>query len=116
MHLILARACTYWTSSTALCWKIPILAVMLSGCQPTADSATTPAQGTAKKIKVLATVGMVADLVKQIGGDHTSVRQLMGSGVDPHLYKARRAMICSRSCPVDIISGLMLEGRLQDSC
>ncbi len=93
-----------------------LLAFLLSGCQPTADSPTTPPEGTAKKINVLATVGMVADLVKQIGGDHTSVRQLMGSGVDPHLYKATRDDM-QQIMSVDIVfsSGLMLEGRLQDT-
>ena len=65
---------------------------------------------------MLATVGMVADLVNQIGGDHTSVRQLMGSGVDPHLYKATRDDM-QQIMSVDIVfsSGLMLEGRLQDT-
>ena len=99
-----------------MCLSTFLLAFLLSGCQPTADSPTTPAQGTAKKINVLATVGMVADLVKQIGGDHTSVRQLMGSGVDPHLYKATRDDM-QQIMSVDIVfsSGLMLEGRLQDT-
>jgi hypothetical protein len=42
---------------------------------------------TSGKIKATATIGMVADLVKQVGGDRVEVEQMMGPGVDPHLYK-----------------------------
>jgi manganese/zinc/iron transport system substrate-binding protein len=44
-----------------------------------------------EKIKIAATIGMVADLVKQVGGDRVEVQQLMGPGVDPHLYKPTSA-------------------------
>jgi manganese/zinc/iron transport system substrate-binding protein len=44
--------------------------------------------GTAEaKVKVATTIGMVADLVRQVGGERVEVEQLMGPGVDPHLYK-----------------------------
>ena len=39
------------------------------------------------KVKVATTIGMVADLVRQVGGERVEVEQLMGPGVDPHLYK-----------------------------
>src|SRR5262245_26140268 len=39
-------------------------------------------------INVVCTTGMVADLARNIGGDRITVTQLMGEGVDPHLYKA----------------------------
>src|SRR5690348_4690289 len=38
-------------------------------------------------LKVTCTTGMVADLVKNVGGEQVQVTQLMGAGVDPHLYK-----------------------------
>jgi manganese/zinc/iron transport system substrate-binding protein len=41
------------------------------------------------RIPVVATTGMVADLVAQVGGERVRVVGLMGPGVDPHLYKAR---------------------------
>jgi manganese/zinc/iron transport system substrate-binding protein len=41
-------------------------------------------------IHAVATVGMVADLVRNVGGEHVKVTQLMGSGIDPHLYKSTR--------------------------
>src|SRR5262245_17423773 len=38
-------------------------------------------------IRTTATVGMVADLVHNIGGEWVKVDCLMGPGVDPHRYK-----------------------------
>ena len=93
-----------------------LLAMLLSGCQKAADRRSDFRIRTAQPIKVLATVGMVADLVKQIGGEHISVKQLMGPGVDPHLYKATRDdMQQIMSADIVFSSGLMLEGRLEDT-
>ena len=36
-----------------------------------------------EKIKAATTIGMVADLVKQVGGDRVEVDQLMGPGSRP---------------------------------
>lgn len=68
-----------------------------------------------RKIKAAATIGMVADLVKQVGGDRVEVDQLMGPGVDPHLYKPAATDV-TRLARADVIfySGLMLEGRMGD--
>jgi manganese/zinc/iron transport system substrate-binding protein len=66
-------------------------------------------------IKALCTTGMVADVVRQVGGDYLQVSQLMGAGVDPHLYKASTADI-DQLAAADIIfySGLHLEGKMGD--
>ena len=69
----------------------------------------------AAELKVVATTGMLADLVRQTGGERVEVRQLMGPGVDPHLYKPTAAD-ASRLAKADAIfyNGLNLEGRLGD--
>jgi ABC-type Zn uptake system ZnuABC Zn-binding protein ZnuA len=68
-----------------------------------------------KNIQVAATVTMVADLVKQVGGDRVVVQSLMGPGVDPHLYKASASdVITLQRADVIFYSGLLLEGKLQD--
>ncbi len=63
--------------------------------------------------KITATTGMVADIVKNVGGEHVEVTQLMGAGVDPHLYKASEGDI-KRIDGADIIfySGQHLEGKM----
>jgi manganese/zinc/iron transport system substrate-binding protein len=66
-------------------------------------------------IKVVCTTGMVADLVRNIGGPHVEVVQLMGEGIDPHLYKTSTADIDKLSAAEMIFySGLHLEGKMGD--
>lgn len=68
-----------------------------------------------QKIKVTATVTMVTDLVKRVGGDRVGVQGLMGPGVDPHLYKATASdVIKLQQADVIFYSGLLLEGKIQD--
>lgn len=65
------------------------------------------------KLKVTTTIGMITDVVANIGGEHVEVTGLMGSGVDPHLYRASQGDI-RRLEQADIIfyNGLFLEGRM----
>lgn len=67
-------------------------------------------------LNVVTTTGMVADIVRIVGGDRVKVAQLMGDGVDPHLYKATRSDI-SAMLGADMVfySGLLLEGKLSDA-
>jgi manganese/zinc/iron transport system substrate-binding protein len=68
-----------------------------------------------RKTKAVATVGMVADLVRQVGGDRVEVEVLMGAGVDPHLYKATAADVTKlQRAHVIFYNGLVLEGKMQD--
>jgi manganese/zinc/iron transport system substrate-binding protein len=67
-------------------------------------------------IKVVCTTGMVADLVRTVGGTHVKVEhQLMGPGVDPHTYKPISAD-ARKLEEADMIfySGLNLEGKMSD--
>ncbi|MFM7076935.1 MAG: metal ABC transporter solute-binding protein, Zn/Mn family [Planctomycetaceae bacterium] len=69
----------------------------------------------AERPRVLATTTVVADLVRQVGGDRVAVECLMAPGIDPHSYRAtpRDADRLARADLV-IASGLHLEGRLAD--
>jgi manganese/zinc/iron transport system substrate-binding protein len=72
-------------------------------------------QAADKKLRVAATVTMVADLARQVGGDRVEVDALMGPGVDPHLYKAAASDITKlQQADVIFYSGLLLEGKMQD--
>lgn len=87
------------------------LALLLVACSPTSaagDIASRP-------IRVVATTGMVADVVRNVGGERVQVEQLMRAGVDPHLYKASEGDV-SRLAEADIIfySGMHLEAKLTD--
>ena len=65
------------------------------------------------KLNVVCTTTMITDLVKNIGGENINIEGLMGSGVDPHLYKASEGDV-SKLVDADIIfyNGLHLEGKL----
>lgn len=65
------------------------------------------------KLQVVTTTTMITDLVENIGGDYIDVKGLMGSGVDPHLYKASEGDV-NKLATADIIfyGGLHLEGKL----
>jgi manganese/zinc/iron transport system substrate-binding protein len=58
---------------------------------------------------------MVADIVKQVGGDKVRVTNIIGAGVDPHVFNPTRTdvVVLLRS---DIVfySGLLLEGQMSD--
>lgn len=64
---------------------------------------------------VTATVGMVGDIVQSLAGDKARVSNLMGPGVDPHLYTPTRSDVNQLSQSDAIFySGLLLEGRMID--
>jgi len=65
------------------------------------------------KLNIVTTTTMITDLVKNIGKDSINVNGLMGSGVDPHLYKASEGDV-TKLVNADVIfyNGLHLEGKL----
>ncbi|MFL0352990.1 metal ABC transporter solute-binding protein, Zn/Mn family [Xanthomarina sp. GH4-25] len=65
------------------------------------------------KLNIVTTTTMITDLVKNIGGDRINVQGLMGSGVDPHLYKASEGDVTKlANANVVFYGGLHLEGKL----
>lgn len=66
-------------------------------------------------LRVVATTGMVADLVREVGGERVAVTALMGPGVDPHLYRARESDV-RRIAEADLVvyNGLHLEAKMAD--
>lgn len=86
------------------------LAVLVSGCAESVGSVKKP-----DAIKVVATTAIVADLVENIAGQRAEVESLMGTGVDPHLYKASAGDVDTLAA-ADMIfyNGLHLEGKITD--
>ena len=68
-----------------------------------------------RSIRVVATTSIVADLVRNIGGDRVDVDALMGPGVDPHLFKASAGdVVVMADADVVVYNGLHLEGKMGD--
>jgi manganese/zinc/iron transport system substrate-binding protein len=68
-----------------------------------------------KTLHVVATTGMIADAVKQVGGGRVQVTALMGPGVDPHTYRQTRSDIVAMTKADAVFwHGLYLEAQLED--
>jgi manganese/zinc/iron transport system substrate-binding protein len=78
----------------------------LAGCGPgDAPASTRP--------RIVATVAMVADVARVVAGDRYDVVGLIGTGVDPHLYKPTREDLSQlRSADLVLYAGLHLEGKM----
>jgi manganese/zinc/iron transport system substrate-binding protein len=92
-----ARAHTAWLATATL-------AALLTG----GAWAQTPAP-----LRVVTTTAMVADTLREVGGACTDVVHLMGTGIDPHLYRASAGDV-DRLGRAELIvhNGLGLEGQL----
>jgi manganese/zinc/iron transport system substrate-binding protein len=88
-------------------WVGLAVAVGLAGCAvENADDG---------RLRVVTTIGMIADAAANIGGDRVAVRALMGPGIDPHMYKASAGDV-RRLANADLIlyNGLHLEAAMAD--
>lgn len=86
----------------------------LGSCRKASEEARTAPS--TYPIPITATTGMIADVVRQIGGDTVNVTGLIGEGTDPHLYKPTRGDLVSLT-KADLIfyNGLKLEGKMEDT-
>jgi len=100
---------------TAVCLALVVAAACVcvgTGCRRAESHSKTALR---YPVRVVCTTGMVADMLKNIGGQHVVVQSMMGSGVDPHLYKASPGDVrMLTSADVVFYSGLHLEGRLAE--
>lgn len=64
-------------------------------------------------LNVVTTIGMIADVAREVGGECVNVQAMMGPGVDPHLYQASAGDVATlRAAEQILYSGYSLEGQL----
>lgn len=98
---------SYWLTVVLLI----ALGLLVAACGSEAGSA--PADIAERQIRVVATTGMIADVVAHVGGERVDVDALMGPGVDPHLYKASaKDVVVLDEADIIFYNGLHLEGRM----
>ncbi len=69
----------------------------------------------ASRLSVVATTGMIGDLVRQIGGPGVEVENVMGAGIDPHAYRQTRSDIVAMTRADAVFwHGLYLEAQMED--
>ena len=90
-------------------WLAAALAAALLAAAPEAARAEA-------RYRIVATTGQVADIAREVAGDRAEVVQLLGGGVDPHLYKLTRSDVAAlMGADVIFYSGLLLEGKMTDA-
>ena len=98
----------------SLCLLGLLLLILAGGChKEKSENAASAKHKTEKKLNVVATIGMITDIVNNVGGDRIDVTGIIGEGVDPHLYKPT-ARDTKQLLDADIIfyNGLHLEVRI----
>ena len=95
---------------------LPLLFIAVSLSAGGGAEVASVAPGSESALEIVATTGMVGDIVRQVVAENGKVHVLMGEEVDPHLYRPTRADI-ARMQRADIIfyNGLQLEGRMGDT-
>ena len=92
----------------SLCLLVLLVGV---GC----DSKDQPDAVNAGKYRVVTTIGMITDIVENVGGNRVEVIGLMGPGVDPHLYKPSAGDVQKlNSAALIFYNGLHLESKMGD--
>ncbi len=87
-----------------------IVLLVGTGCDPKEQEASVTG-----KYRVVTTIGMITDIVENVGGDRVEVIGLMGPGVDPHLYKASAGDVQKlNSASLIFYNGLHLESKMAD--
>jgi manganese/zinc/iron transport system substrate-binding protein len=88
-----------------------ILTLGLAACGPA--SSGEPEDLSERQVRVVSTIGMINDIVVNVGGERVQAVSLMGPGIDPHLYKASEGDV-ARLQQADIIfyNGLHLESQM----
>jgi len=84
--------------------------LLLSAALPALLAAST-VPASAETLKVVASFTVLADVVKQVGGDHVSVTSLVGPNGDPHEFEPSPADAKHlKAAQVTFVSGEGLEG------
>lgn len=89
------------------------LALLAAGCDTDLLNETSTSLAS-RKVKVVATTTIVADLVRHVGGERVEVRTLMRPGTSPHTYRATLADLAAfDDADVIFYNGLGLEAKLE---
>ncbi|MEO0509504.1 MAG: zinc ABC transporter substrate-binding protein [Verrucomicrobiota bacterium] len=100
--------------SLSILFSTVLVALFLTACG-TKETETEEVSSPEAPHKIVCTVGMITDIVRNVAGDLAELEGIIGEGVDPHLYKPTRADVVKLS-NADLIfyNGLLLEGKMSD--
>ena len=85
--------------------------LLWSGCDPKGQ----PDAATDDKLRVVSTIGMITDIVKNVGGTQVEVSGIVEPGVDPHFYNPTPKDVQRLgSAHIIFYNGLHLEAKMAD--
>ena len=88
-----------------------ICLLVWSGCDPKGQ----PDAAIGDKLRVVTTIGMITDIVKNVGGTRVEVTGMVEPGVDPHLYNPTPKDVQElASAHIIFYNGLHLESKMAD--
>ena len=94
---------------------IALCLIVILATSPGCDPKAPPDTSVGAKFRVVTTIGMITDIVKNVGGNRVEVIGLMGPGVDPHLYKPSAGDVQKlNSASLIFYNGLHLESKMGD--
>ncbi|MCC7147113.1 MAG: zinc ABC transporter substrate-binding protein [Phycisphaeraceae bacterium] len=97
------------------------LGLLLIACgqapqSPAAEHSPSSVRPTSYPYRIVTTIAMITDIVQQVAGAHATVTGVIGSGVDPHLFRPTRSDVAAMlGADVVFYSGLHLEGKMGDT-
>ena len=90
-----------------------IVVIIAGGCGKESQEEGKAVEQPRQLIEVVATTGMIADMVKAVGGHFVNVTTFLGPNVDPHTYKPSRDEIdLMVNADVVFYNGLGLESEM----
>jgi manganese/zinc/iron transport system substrate-binding protein len=92
-----------------------ITLIIAGGCGKESQEEEKAVEQSRQLIEIVATTGMIGDIVKTVGGHFVNVTTLMGPNVDPHTYKPSKDEIdLMVNADVVFYNGLGLEAKMID--
>ena len=101
-----------WRIMQRIYISVCLIGILLcSGCDPKGQPDTV----TDDKLRVVTTIGMITDIVKNVGGKQVEVTGIVEPGVDPHFYNPTvKDVETFGSAHIIFYNGLQLEAKMAD--
>ena len=99
-----------WLFALPLAVTALMASLLLIACQEEEEK-----EGETPRVKVVTSLAIFADFVRQVGGDRVDVSTLVPAGADPHTYEPAPSRVAELAkADLVIVNGLGLEAALED--
>src|SRR5688572_6602475 len=101
--------------SRILIFTLLLLAIVACDRGNDAPTEATGSDADDGPLRVVATIGQLANIAEIVGAEHVQVIGLMGPGIDPHLYVASEGDVDTlQQADIIFYNGLFLEAQMAE--